>query len=64
VDGPTCVCIDCASPAVKVDKNTDYSKLRVKQLKAILADRGVACKGCLEKRDYIKRVKETDHMEL
>ncbi len=49
---------------MKVDKNTDYSKLRVKQLKAILADRGVACKGCLEKRDYIKRVKETDHMEL
>merc|ERR1712196_390347 len=42
---------------IKADKDTDFSKMRVKHLKQILADRGVACKGCLEKRDYVNRVK-------
>ena len=41
----------------------DYSKLRVNQLKSILADRGVECKGCAEKVEFVKRVMETDHME-
>lgn len=51
--------------AIKVDKeNMDYSKLRVKQLKGILADRGVDCNGCLEKSDYVARCKATEHLEL
>merc|ERR1711959_198778 len=37
----------------------DPSKLRVKQLKAILNARGVKCNGCVEKEDYVARVKET-----
>ena len=40
----------------------DLSKLRVKQLKSILLDRGVECKGCVEKSDYVKRVQETEHL--
>ena len=40
----------------------DYTKLRVKQLRQILADRGVECKGCAEKEDFVKRVLETEHM--
>merc|ERR1719464_979148 len=32
----------------KMEKK-DLSKLRVKQLKAILSQRGVQCKGCVEK---------------
>lgn len=52
-------------PAIKVDKeNMDYNKLRVKQLKGILADRGVDCDGCLEKSDYVARCKATEHLEL
>jgi hypothetical protein len=49
---------------VKTDKmeKKDISKLRVKQLKSILADRGVECKGCLEKEEFIKRVQDTDHL--
>eukprot|EP00968_Pinguiococcus_pyrenoidosus_P008950 scaffold676_cov273-Pinguiococcus_pyrenoidosus.AAC.1 len=43
---------------------TDYSKLRVKQLKSILADRGVECVGCLEKSDYVKRCQDTEHMDF
>ena len=40
----------------------DLSKLRVKQLKQILADRGVECTGCLEKAEFIKKVEETEHL--
>eukprot|EP00640_Fibrocapsa_japonica_P006222 CAMPEP_0113940234 /NCGR_PEP_ID=MMETSP1339-20121228/6405_1 /TAXON_ID=94617 /ORGANISM="Fibrocapsa japonica" /LENGTH=122 /DNA_ID=CAMNT_0000943989 /DNA_START=261 /DNA_END=629 /DNA_ORIENTATION=- /assembly_acc=CAM_ASM_000762 len=49
---------------MKVEKDTDYSKLRVKALKQILAERGVECTGCLEKPDYVKRCEETAHMDL
>ena len=49
---------------VKTDnmEKQDISKLRVKQLKQILADRGAECKGCIEKDDFVKRVQETDHL--
>ena len=40
----------------------DLSKLRVKQLKQILSERGVDCKGCVEKEEFIKMVQETEHM--
>lgn len=40
----------------------DLNKLRVKQLKSILADRGVECKGCLEKEEFIKMVQDTEHL--
>jgi len=40
----------------------DIQKLRVKQLKQILADRGVECKGCVEKEEFVKRVQETEHL--
>merc|ERR1712187_460959 len=49
---------------IKTNKNTNYKKMRVKHLNQILADRGVACRGCLEKRDFIKKVKETEHLAL
>jgi len=42
----------------------DVTKLRVKQLKSILADRGVECDGCLEKEDFVKRVMETADRDL
>lgn len=48
---------------MKVTSNVDVSKLRVKELKKILADRGIECKGCTEKQDYVKRVEETAHMD-
>lgn len=40
----------------------DLSKLRVKQLKAILSERGVDFKGLLEKEEFIKKVQETEHL--
>ena len=46
------------------EKGQDYSKMRVKELKQILMQRGVDCRNCLEKGDFVKRVKETEHMEL
>lgn len=46
----------------KLEKK-DLSKLRVKQLRSILADRGVECKGCIEKAEFIKKVQDTEHLE-
>merc|ERR1712146_378263 len=43
----------------KANADTDYSKMRVKYLKRILADRGVQCKGFIEKSDFVKKAKET-----
>lgn len=40
----------------------DLTKLRVKQLKQILSERGVECKGCLEKDEFIKKVQDTEHL--
>jgi len=45
----------------KMEKK-DLNKLRVKQLKSILADRGVECKGCVEKNEFIKKVQDTEHL--
>ena len=45
----------------KLEKK-DLSKMRVKQLKAILSERGVECKGCVEKEEFIRRVQETEHL--
>ncbi|CAI5745272.1 unnamed protein product [Peronospora destructor] len=51
---------------VKTDANTDYSKMRVKQLRKILGERGVECIGCVEKADFIAEIKATEstHAEL
>ena len=49
---------------VKVDDTTDYTKMRIKHLKQLLADRGVACPNCIEKSEFVKRAEETKHMDL
>ena len=38
--------------------------MRVKQLRAILDERGVECKGCAEKWDFVERAKETYHLPV
>ena len=49
---------------VKAEKLSpeEVKKLRVKQLKSILADRGVTCDGCLEKEEFVQKVLDTDHL--
>lgn len=53
---------------IKVEKKegeeTDYGKLRVKQLKTILDQRGVKCTGCTEKSDFVNKCKATEHLEM
>merc|ERR1712179_123283 len=39
-------------------KNINLSKMKVKELKKILAGWNDQCKGCLEKSDFIKRIEE------
>ena len=51
-----CLCIQAPS-SMQVNEKTDFSKLRVTQLKQLLKDRGESCPECVEKRDYVKRVR-------
>ncbi|KAG8232392.1 hypothetical protein J437_LFUL012535 [Ladona fulva] len=39
-------------------KTVDLKKLKVRDLKKILADWDETCEGCIEKTDYIKRIEE------
>jgi hypothetical protein len=48
----------------KEGEEVDYGKLRVKQLKEILNNRGVKCVGCTEKPDFVKKCQETEHLEM
>ena len=34
----------------------DYSKLRVNQLKSIMAEKGIKCDGCIEKADFVAKL--------
>lgn len=43
------------SPA---DAATDFSKMRVAQLKQILESRGEKCRECVEKGDYVARIRQ------
>ncbi|CAE7920998.1 Manf [Symbiodinium sp. KB8] len=50
---------------VKIDTSSvDLNTLSLKQLRQILADRGVSCVGCLEKSDFVRKVEETNEQEL
>ena len=49
---------------IKVEAGkTDYNALKVKDLKKILADRGVLCDGCAEKSEFVKKCVETEGLE-
>lgn len=37
---------------------TDFAKLRVKDLRQIMAEKGIKCPECLEKADFVKRLEE------
>jgi len=46
------------------EANRDIAKMKVKELRQMLDERGVECKGCAEKLHLIQRVKETMHMPV
>jgi len=54
---------------IKVEKKegetkVDYNKMKVKELKTILNERGVKCSGCSEKSEFVKKCEETEGQEL
>jgi ARMET, C-terminal len=44
--------------AVKITPQTDFSRLKVGQLKELLRDRGISCRDCFEKADFISKLRE------
>ena len=53
---------------IKVEKKdgekVNYGKMRVKDLKKILDQRGEKCSGCTEKHEYVKKCEDTEHLDL
>lgn len=45
-------------------KRADLGKMRVAQLKQLLADRGVTCRECVEKGDFVRRLQGLVRTEL
>ena len=39
--------------AKNVNKDTDFSKMKMKALKLLLKERGIKCEGCTSKREEI-----------
>eukprot|EP01024_Parvocaulis_polyphysoides_P040237 TRINITY_DN36561_c0_g3_i5.p1 TRINITY_DN36561_c0_g3~~TRINITY_DN36561_c0_g3_i5.p1 ORF type:complete len:313 (-),score=52.23 TRINITY_DN36561_c0_g3_i5:136-1002(-) len=44
--------------SIRLDSSTDFTKLKVSQLRSILIDHGIPCNDCLEKSDFVKRLNE------
>lgn len=42
--------------SIPLDSSTDFSKLKVSQLKQIFRMKGLSCKDCVEKADYVKQL--------
>ena len=42
----------------------DFSKMKVRELLAILADRGLECRGCAEKADYVAMARDNYHLPV
>lgn len=36
--------------------------MTLKQLRQVLAKRGVSCEGCIEKSDFVRKVEETKNL--
>jgi hypothetical protein len=56
--------LQCTAPsvpvpqAVKITPQTDFSRLKVGQLKELLRDRGISCRDCFEKADFIAKLRD------
>ena len=51
--------------AGRVDlKRADLGRMRVAQLKQLLADRGATCRECVEKADFVRRLESFTKSEL
>lgn len=45
-----------------LDPGANYGKMRVGELKAILAQRGVPCQLCVEKADFVRKARKRGRM--
>ena len=43
---------------VKLDPKQDYNEMTTSQLRQLLQDQGIDCRGFLEKADFVSRVQE------
>lgn len=43
---------------VKLSADTDWSRFTARQLKDIIKEKGIDCKGCAERSDFERRLRE------
>jgi mesencephalic astrocyte-derived neurotrophic factor len=47
----------------KAGEKVDYGKMKIKELKELLNNRGVKCTGCTEKPDFVKKCEESEGLD-
>lgn len=50
--------------ATETTEAPNFKTMRIKELRAILEERGVECRGCAEKADYVERAAEVYHLPV
>lgn len=51
----------CVLPASSDGQS--YDGMKIRQMKSLLQQRGVACDGCVEKEEFLQRLRDTEDMQ-
>jgi len=60
--GPACARAEDPADAAPPGEVPDFAKLRIGALRQILDERGLECRGCAEKADYVQMARENYHL--
>ena len=53
-----------ANEGAELMSESDAKKLPIKKLRSLLSDRGLECKGCAEKEDFVRMFVQNQHLPI
>ena len=62
--GPACARAEDPADAAPPGEVPDFAKLRIGALRQILDDRGLECRGCAEKGDFVQMARDNYHLPV
>ena len=62
--GPACARAEDPADAAPPGEVPDFAKLRIGALRQILDDRGLECRGCAEKADFVQMARDNYHLPV
>lgn len=62
--GPAVARAEDLADAAPPDEVPDFAKLRIGALRQILDDRGLECRGCAEKADFVQMARDNYHLPI